>query len=93
MAKQRKESIEQFARGGRTDLVEKEKAELAVIQEFMPAQMTEAEVEALIDEAIRETGAAGVRDMGKVMKVLMPKLAGRADGKAAGERVKERLSA
>jgi hypothetical protein len=50
-------------------------------------------VEALIDEAIRETGAAGVRDMGKVMKVLMPKLAGRADGKAAGERVKERLSA
>ena len=93
MVKQRKESIEQFERGGRTDLVEKEKAELAVIQEFMPAQMTEAEVAAFIDEAIRETDAAGIRDMGKVMKALMPKLAGRADGKAAGERVKERLSA
>jgi len=92
MVKQRRDSIEQFERGGRTDLVEKEQAELAVIQEFLPAQMSEAEVAALIDEAIRETGAAGVRDMGKVMKVLMPKVSGRADGKAVGDQVKARLS-
>ncbi|OIP92796.1 MAG: glutamyl-tRNA amidotransferase [Syntrophobacterales bacterium CG03_land_8_20_14_0_80_58_14] len=93
MVKQRKESIEQFEKGGRTDLVEKEEAELRVIQEFMPAQMSETEVDAIIAEAIRETGAAGVRDMGKVMKVLMPKVTGKADGKTVGEKVKLRLSA
>ena len=93
MVKQRKESIEQFEKGGRTDLVEKEEAELKVIQEFMPSQMSEAEVDAIIADAIRETGAAGVRDMGKVMKVLMPKVIGKADGKTVGEKVKLRLSA
>ena len=93
MVKQRKDSIEQFAKGGRKDLVEKEEAELKVIEEFLPAQMSEAELDASIAEAIREVGAEGVRDMGKVMKVLMPKLTGRADGKAAGEKVKTRLSA
>jgi len=93
MVKQRKESIEQFEKGGRTDLVEKEEAELRVIQEFMPAQMSETEVDAIIAEAIRKTGAAGVRDMGKVMKVLMPKVTGKADGKTVGEKVKLRLSA
>ncbi|PJC76212.1 MAG: glutamyl-tRNA amidotransferase [Syntrophobacterales bacterium CG_4_8_14_3_um_filter_58_8] len=93
MVKQRKESIEQFEKGGRTDLVEKEEAELRVIQEFMPAQMSGTEVDAIIAEAIRETGAAGVRDMGKVMKVLMPKVTGKADGKTVGEKVKLRLSA
>jgi uncharacterized protein YqeY len=92
MVKQRKESIEQFDKGGRTDLVEKEEAELKVIQEFMPTQMSEAEVDAIIADAIRETGAAGVRDMGKVMKVLMPKVIGKADGKTVGEKVKLRLS-
>jgi uncharacterized protein YqeY len=93
MVKQRRDSIEQFAKGGRRDLVEKEEAELKVIEEFLPAQLSEAELDASVEEAIREVGAAGVRDMGKVMKVLMPKLTGRADGKAVGEKVKARLSA
>src|SRR5450756_2942700 len=66
MVKQRKDSIEQFEKGGRTDLVEKEEAELKVIQEFMPTPMSEAELDAMIAEAIRETGAASVRDMGTV---------------------------
>jgi uncharacterized protein YqeY len=93
MVKQRKDSIEQFAKGGRVDLVEKEQAELKVIEEFLPSQMSEADLDAVIAEAIRETGAAGARDMGKVMKVLMPKLTGKADGKAVGEKVKALLSA
>jgi len=93
MVKQRKDSIEQFDKGGRMDLVEKEQAELKVIEEFLPAQLSEADLDAAITEAIRETGATSARDMGKVMKVLMPKLTGRADGKAVGEKVKARLSA
>jgi uncharacterized protein YqeY len=92
MIKQRKDSIEQFAKGGRTDLVEKEEAELKVIQEFMPAQMSEDEVDALIKKTIEEAGAVSVKDMGKVMKILMPKLTGTADGKIVGEKVKGFLS-
>jgi uncharacterized protein YqeY len=93
MVKQRRDSIEQFEQGNRPDLVEKEKAELKVIQEFLPVQMSETDLDAVIAETIRETGAVGVRDMGKVMKALMPKVAGKADGKAVGEKVKLRLSA
>jgi len=92
MIKQRKDSIEQFARGGRTDLVEKEEVELKVIQEFMPAQMSEEEVDAIIKKTMEEAGAVSVKDMGKVMKILMPKLAGVADGKMVGEKVKTFLS-
>jgi len=92
MVKQRKDSIEQFEKGGRTDLVEKEDMELKVIQEFMPAPMSETELDAMIAEAIRETGAASVRDMGKVMATLMSKVTGKADGKKVGEKVKARLS-
>lgn len=92
ITKQRRDSIEQFARGGRDDLVEKETAELKVVQEFMPAQMSEEEVEALIKKAITETGASSVKDMGKVMKALMPQLTGKADGKTVGEKVKALLS-
>ena len=92
MVKQRKDSIEQFEKGGRTDLVEKESTELKVIQEFMPAPMSEAELDSMIAEAIRETGAASLRDMGKVMATLMPKVTGKADGKMVGEKVKARLS-
>ena len=92
LVKQRKDSIEQFAKGGRTDLVEKEEAELKVVQEFLPAQMSDEEVETLINKAIAESGAVSVKDMGKVMKILMPQLTGRADSKAAGEKVKEFLS-
>jgi len=92
MVKQRRDSIEQFEKGGRTDLVEKEEMELKVIQEFMPAPMSETELDAMIAEAIRETGAASVRDMGKVMATLMSKVTGKADGKKVGEKVKARLS-
>ena len=92
MVKQRKDSIEQFAKGGRKDLVEKEEAELKVVQEFLPAQMSDEEVEALIKKAIAEAGAVSAKDMGKVMKILMPQITGRADGKAAGEKVKALLS-
>jgi len=93
MVKQRKDSIEQFEKGGRTDLVEKEKAELKVIEEFLPSQLSEADLDSAITEAIREVGATGIRDMGKVMKVLMPKVTGRADGKVVGDKVKARLPA
>lgn len=92
MVKQRKDSIEQFAKGGRKDLVQKEEAELKVIQEFMPAQMSDEDVDALIKKTIEEAGAVSIKDMGKVMKILMPKLAGIADGKVAGEKVKAFLS-
>ncbi len=92
MVKQRRDSIDQFAKGGRTDLVEKEESELKVIQSFMPAQMSEEEVIREIRQAIAETGAVSVKDMGKVMKVLMSKLTGKADGKAVGEKVKAALS-
>ncbi|MBN2437618.1 MAG: GatB/YqeY domain-containing protein [Deltaproteobacteria bacterium] len=93
MVKQRRDSIEQFEKGGRPDLVEKEEAELKVIREFMPEQMSEEELDTIIADAIRETGAVGVRDMGKVMKILMPKVTGKADGKTVGEKVKLTLSA
>ena len=92
LVKQRKDSIEQFAKGGRQDLVEKEEAELKILQEFMPAQMSDEDVEALIKKAIADVGALSVKDMGKVMKVLMPQITGKADGKAAGEKVKALLS-
>jgi uncharacterized protein len=92
MAKQRNDSIEQFHNGGRQDLVEKETRELKVIQEFMPSQLSEEEVTREIEAAIAEAGATSIKDMGKVMKILMPKLTGRADGKLLGEKVKARLS-
>jgi uncharacterized protein YqeY len=92
MVKQRRDSIEQFEKGGRADLVDKEETELKVIQEFMPTPMSETELDVMIAEAIRETGAASVRDMGKVMATLMPKVTGKADGKMVGEKVKACLS-
>ncbi len=92
LVKQRKDSIEQFAKGGRQDLVEKEEAELKILQEFMPAQMSDDDVEALIRKIIADLGATSAKDMGKVMKVLMPQITGKADGKAAGEKVKALLS-
>jgi len=92
MVKQRKDSIDQFKKGGREDLVEKEEAELKIIQQFMPVQMSEEEIDAEIQNSIQEVGAVSIKDMGKVMKVLMPKLTGKADGKMVGDKVKERLS-
>lgn len=93
MAKQRRESIEQYEAAGRMDLADKERAELAVIQEFLPEPLSEAEIESLIDQAFSETGAGGMREMGKVMGWLKPRLQGRADLSAVSRRVKERLSA
>jgi len=92
MAKQRKESITQFASGGRADLVAKEQAELAILQSYLPAQMSDAELDALIAEAIAATGAASVKDMGKVMGIVKGKAAGRADMGAVGARIKQKLS-
>jgi len=92
MVKQRKDSIEQFTKGGRMDLVEKEEKELQVIQEFMPEQMSKEDIEAVIVKAIEEVGATSPRDMGKVMKTLMPIVTGKADGKLVSQKVKEKLS-
>jgi uncharacterized protein YqeY len=92
MAKQRKESITQFESGGRADLVAKESAELLIVQSYLPAQMTDAEVDALIAEAIASTGASSVKDMGKVMGVVKAKAAGRADMALLGARIKQKLS-
>ena len=93
LAKQRADSIEQFKKGGRQDLVDKEETELRIIKEFLPEEMSEQELEAEIESAIRELGATGVKDMGKVMKALMPKITGKADGKVVSEKVKLKLSA
>ena len=85
MIKQRRESIAQFEKAGRTDLADTEKAEIAVLSAYLPAQMSEAEVAAAIAAAIAESGAAGPKDMGKVMGLLKAKLAGRTDmGKLSG---------
>jgi uncharacterized protein YqeY len=91
MAKQRKESISEFEKGGRADLVAKEAAELAIIKTYLPEQMSEAEVDALIAEAIASTGAASIKDMGKVMGVVKTKAAGRADMATVGARIKQKL--
>ena len=85
MIKQRRESIAQYEKAARQDLAEVEKAEIAVLSAYLPQQMTEAEVAEAIAAAIAETGAAGAKDMGKVMGVLKPRLAGRTDmGKVSG---------
>lgn len=92
MVKQRRESVAQYEQAGRADLVVAENAEIAVLQEFLPAQLAEAEIDDLIVKAIAETGAAGMRDMGKVMNLLRPQLAGRADMGAVSNRIKAKLA-
>lgn len=92
MGKQRRESITQFEAGGRSDLVAKENAELAIISAYMPAQLSDAELDSIIQSAIAETGAASIKDMGKVMGVIKSKAQGRADMGAVGTRIKARLS-
>ena len=92
MIKQRKDSITQFEAGGRQDLADKEKSEITVLAAYMPAQMSEAEVEAEVAAAVVQSGASGPQDMGKVMAVLKPKLAGRADMTAVSGLVKAALT-
>ena len=91
MIKQRREAISQFESGGRSDLVAKETAEIGVLQGYLPAQLTPAEIDALIAEAIAATGAASIKDMGKVMGFVKPKAQGRADMGALSARIKQKL--
>jgi uncharacterized protein YqeY len=94
LVKQRRDSIEQFAKAGRTDLVDKETAEIAILETYLPPPASAADIDAAIVEAIAETGAASVKDMGKVMKAVMPRLAGKhADGRAVNEAVRRKLGA
>ena len=92
LVKQRRDSIDQFSKAGRTDLVEKESSEIAVLEEYQPPAASADEIDRAVAEAIAETGAATVKDMGKVMKAVMPKLAGQTvDGKAVNEIVRRKL--
>ena len=91
MIKQRKESIVQFEQGGRPDLADKEKSEITQLQDYLPAQLSEAEVDAIIKAAIATTGATSVKDMGKVMGLVKGKAAGRADMGAVSARIKAAL--
>jgi hypothetical protein len=91
MIKQRRESISQFEAGGRADLVAKENAEVAILQAYLPAQLSAAEIDALIAEAIAATGAASMKDMGKVMGFVKGKAQGRADMGALSARIKQKL--
>jgi hypothetical protein len=93
MGKQRRDSIDQFEKGNREDLAAIERAEIAVLDEYLPEPLSADELAALIDEAIRATGADSIRDMGKVMGQIKSKAAGRADMGALGALVKERLTA
>jgi uncharacterized protein YqeY len=91
LVKQRNESIQQYREGGRDDLADKEEAEVAILREFLPQPLSDDEIATLIDEAIAETGASSMQEMGKVMGVLKPKMQGRADMSAVSAKVKERL--
>jgi uncharacterized protein len=92
LAKQRRESIRMYREGNRPDLVEQEEAELEILLGFLPTQLSSAEIEALVDKIISETGAQGARDMGRVMKALTPLTAGKADGKTVSDTVKQKLA-
>jgi len=90
--KRRRDSVEQYRAGNRADLADKEEAEIKILQEFLPQQLTREEVEAKVAEAITRVGAQGPKDMGAVMKALLPEVQGRADGKVVSELVKQRLA-
>jgi len=94
LVKQRRDSIEQFSKAGRTDLVDKESGEIGVLEQYLPPAASAVEIEAAVSAAIAETGAASPKDMGKVMKAVMPMLAGKnADGKTVNEIVRRKLGA
>ena len=90
--KRRKDSVEQYTAGKRADLAEKEEAEIKVLQGWLPAQLSEEELKKLVEAAVQKSGAQGPKDMGAVMKLLMPDTQGKADGKVVSEMVKARLS-
>jgi uncharacterized protein YqeY len=90
--KRHKDSAEQYRAGNRPELAEKEEAELAILQGWLPAQLGEAELKAAVEAAVAKTGAKGPRDMGAVMKALLPEVQGKADGKLVSELVKARLA-
>jgi uncharacterized protein YqeY len=92
LIKKGKESVEQFKAGQRNDLVAKEEKEIEILQAFLPQQLTSEELEAEISKALEEAGASMPKDMGRVMKILMPRIAGRAEGKVVNELVRKRLS-
>jgi uncharacterized protein len=91
--KRRRDSVEQYRAGNRADLADKEEAEILVLQGYLPAQLGEDELRAKVDAAIQKTGAQGPKDMGAVMKALLPEVQGRAEGKAVSDMVKARLAA
>ena len=92
MVKQRRDSLQQYEAAGRTDLADQERFEIELLQTYLPAPLSEAELDALVREAIEQTGAAGMKDMGRVMGVIKPKAQGRADMGAVSARVKAALS-
>ena len=92
MIKQRKDSAAQYRAGGRPELAENENAEITILEGYLPRQLTDAELAALVQESVAASGAKGPRDMGAVMKALMPKIAGRAEGKRVSDAVKSALS-
>ena len=92
MVKQRRDSIEQFSKGGRQDLVDKEQSEIAVLDTYLPEQMSDEALDALVESAISEAGAESIRDMGKVMGLIKSQAAGQADMGAVGAKVKARLT-
>ena len=92
MVRKGEESVEQFQTGGRTDLVEKEKKEIEILKSFLPQPLSQEEILKIIDQSIQETQASSPKDIGKVMKSVMPKMGGKADGKLINQLVKERLS-
>ena len=91
MLKQRRESVAQFTQGNRKDLVDKEEAEIRIIQAYMPAQLSEAELDQLVAAAVAESGAASLKDMGKIMGIVKPKVAGKADMAAVSAKIKAKL--
>lgn len=91
--KQRQDSVESFEKGGRSELADKERAEIEIIKQYLPEEMSAQDVEAIVDQVIQDVGATSIKDMGKVMKPVLDQTAGRADGKLVSETVKSKLTA
>lgn len=90
--KQRKDALDEFTKAGRDDLIEQTRAEMAIIEAYLPKQLSQAEIEAIVDETIQEVSAASMKDMGNVMKALMPKIKGAADGKIVNQIARAKLA-